>query len=50
MTVWGRGFMKLSVIMAGFARRVPDDGFPLFRFPYTVCLTTYEKNFSLRSK
>ena len=38
------------VIMVGMAQRFPDSGFPLFRFPYTVCLTTYEKDFSLRSK
>ena len=30
--------------------RIFDDRFPVFRFPYTVCLTTYEKDFSLRSK
>ena len=39
--------------MVGMAQRFPrfsDRRFPVFRFPYTVCLTTYEKDFSLRSK
>ena len=42
--------LSRCVIMVGMAQRFPDSGFPLFRFPYTVCLTTYEKDFSLRSK
>ena len=45
--------LSWCVIMVGMAQRFPrfpDSGFPLFRFPYTVCLTTYEKDFSLRSK
>ena len=43
----------LRVIMVSMAQRFPrfsDRRFPVFRFPYTVCLTTYEKDFSLRSK
>ena len=42
--------LSWCVIMVGMAQRFPNIGFPLFRFPYTVCLTTYEKDFSLRSK
>ena len=37
-------------MMTGIARGFSDKRFPLFRFPYTFCLTTYEKDFSLRSK
>ena len=39
--------------MVGMAQRFPrfsDRRFPVFCFPYTVYLTTYEKDFSLRSK
>ena len=48
--------LSWCVIMVGMAQRFPrfprfpNSGFPLFRFPYTVCLTTYEKDFSLCSK
>ena len=45
--------LSWCVIMVGMTQRFPrfpNSGFPLFRFPYTVCLTTYEKDFSLRSK
>ena len=50
MTVWGRGFMRLSVIMAGFARRFLDDGFLVFRSPHIHRFAANEKDFSLRSK
>ena len=49
---WDRG-LSWCVIMVGMVQRFPrfpNSGFLLFRFPYTVCLTTYEKDFSLRSK
>lgn len=42
--------MRLSVIMAGFARRFPDDGFPFFRSSHIHRFTANEKDFSLRSK
>ena len=45
--------LSWCVIMVGMVQRFPrfpNSGFLLFRFPYTVCLTTYENNFSLRSK
>lgn len=45
----GHGFMRLSVIMAGFARGV-SDGFPVFRSPHIHRFTANEKDFSLRSK
>lgn len=52
--VFGNGLERVRrVIMVGMAQRFPrfsDRRFPVFRFPYTVCLTTYEKDFSLRSK
>ena len=50
MTVWGRGFMRLCVIMAGFARRFLDDGFPVFRSSLMHRFAANEKDFSLRSK
>ena len=46
----GRGFMRLCVIMAGFARRVLDDGFPVFRSSLMHRFAANEKDFSLRSK
>ena len=46
----GRGFMRLCVIMAGFARRFPDDGFPVFRSSHIHRFTANEKDFSLCSK
>ena len=44
------GFMRLSLIMAGFARGVPDDGFPVFRSSLMHRFAANEKDFSLRSK
>ena len=46
----GHGFMRLSLIMAGFARRVLDDGFPVFRSSHIHRFAANEKDFSLRSK
>ena len=48
--IWALSWCVIMVGMAQRFPRFPNSGFPLFRFPYTVCLTTYEKNFSLRSK
>ena len=50
MTVRGRGFMRLCVIMAGFARRFLDDGFPVFRSSHIHRFNANEKDFSLCSK
>ncbi|MEE1404037.1 MAG: hypothetical protein U0K76_08055 [Dialister sp.] len=46
----GRGFTRLCVIMAGFARRFLDDGFPVFRSSLMHRFAANEKDFSLRSK
>ena len=46
----GRSFTRLSVIIAGFARRFLDDGFPVFRSPHIHRFTANRKDFSLRSK
>ena len=46
----GRSFTRLCVIMAGFARRFLDDGFPVFRSPHIHRFAASEKDFSLRSK
>ena len=46
----GRGFMRLCVIMDGFARRFPDDGFPVFHSSHIHRFTANEKDFSLCSK
>ena len=46
----GRSFTMLCVIMAGFARRFLDDGFPVFRSSLMHRFPANEKDFSLRSK
>ena len=46
----GRSFTRLCVIMAGFARRFLDDGFPVFRSSLMHRFAANEKDFLLRSK
>ena len=46
----GRSFTRLCVIMASFAHRFLDDGFPVFRSSLMHRFAANEKDFSLRSK
>ena len=46
----GLSWCVIMVDMAQRFPRFPNSGFLLFRFPYTVCFITYEKDFSLCSK